>query len=69
MSNEIPGKRLATERQTADYLKCKPTTLTQSRWSGRLFGLPAPKYMKLGRMIRYDLNEIDAWLEKHAEES
>jgi len=61
-------KRLATERKTAEYLGCAPATLRQSRWSGRLFGKPAPAFLRLGRSIRYDLDSIDHWLATVAEE-
>lgn len=64
-----PSKRLATEREAAQYLGCAPTTLRQSRWSGVLFGNPAPKHLKLGsRSIRYDLTTLDKWLSSITQE-
>ena len=44
------------ENQASDYLGKKPTTLQQWRWLG--YG---PTYLKIGRNVRYDPDELKAW--------
>ena len=34
----------------------------QSRATGKLLGVPAPKHLKIGRTIRYKDIEIEAWI-------
>lgn len=62
-------RKCLVERQAADYLGYRPSTLRQSRWSGTLAGAPAPQYIRIGRSIRYRVEDLDRWLEKHAEVS
>ena len=62
------ARKCLVERQAADYLGYRPATLRQSRWSGKLAGAPAPPAIRLGRSIRYRVEDLDAWLEQHAEE-
>ncbi len=63
MSNT--SKRLITEADAARYLSCSRSFLRQSRLNGNLPGRSAgPPWVRLGRRgIRYDLNDLDAWLE------
>lgn len=56
--------RLLTEKQAADYVGYKPATFRQSRWTGQLGGHPAPNALKIGRAVRYDLAELDAWVDR-----
>lgn len=60
--------KLLTEKQAAAYTGYKPTTFRQSRWSGQLGGYPAPKAIKIGRAVRYDLEQLDAWIERIAKQ-
>lgn len=56
--------RLITEKQAAEYLGFRPATFRQSRWAKTLGGQPAPKHIKIGRAVRYDVAELDAWIER-----
>lgn len=56
--------RLFNEKQAAEYTGYKPATFRQSRWTGQLGGLPAPTSIKIGRAVRYDRAELDAWIER-----
>jgi excisionase family DNA binding protein len=53
-------KTLLTSQQAADYLRVKVSTIR--KWSH--FGF-IPK-IKLGGAVRFDLDELDAWVEKRA---
>lgn len=53
-------KTLLTSQQAADYLRVKISTIR--KWSH--FGF-IPK-IKLGKSLRFDLDELDAWMEKKA---
>ncbi|MDN3553268.1 helix-turn-helix domain-containing protein [Halomonas almeriensis] len=61
-------RTILTEKEAAELLRIKPATLRQSRWNGKLAGLPAPKYLTIGRNIRYRQADLDAWLDSAAEE-
>lgn len=49
-------RRIATTKETADYLGLSPRTLEIWRWKGG-----GPAYLKLGAAVRYDLNKVDEW--------
>ncbi|HOK32537.1 MAG TPA: helix-turn-helix domain-containing protein [Limnochordia bacterium] len=53
-------RRFLTEREAAEFLGISPITLRQWRW--RLYREGPPWYM-VGRNVRYDLDELDRWLE------
>mgnify|MGYP001770061356 CR=1 FL=1 len=54
------GKRLLTTKETAEYLGVKQSTLEQSRLSGNL-GIP---FVRLGRSIRYRLEDLELYVSK-----
>lgn len=53
-------QRRMTEQEAADYLGVSPGTLSVWRSTGR-YALP---FQKVGRLVRYQLADLDAWLEK-----
>jgi hypothetical protein len=55
-------KKLNTDQETAVYLNVSYVALRQSRSTGKLLGVPAPKHLKIGRSIRYKDIEIEAWI-------
>ena len=59
----VPGERL-NNRQAAEYLGLKETTLNKWRCHGG-----GPPYIKLGRLIRYRKADLDAFLMKHVRRS
>lgn len=44
-------------KEAAAYLNLRPTTLDQWRWSGR-----GPRFVKIGRSVRYRIADLDAFL-------
>jgi predicted DNA-binding transcriptional regulator AlpA len=54
---------LLNDKEAARLVGSTPNSLRQSRYTGLLFGVPAPRFIKLGRSIRYRLSEILAFRE------
>ena len=50
---------LLNSEQAAERLGLKATTLDQYRWKGI-----GPRYYKLGKFVRYDADELDAWVRR-----
>jgi len=55
-------KKLNTDQETAAYLNVSYVALRQSRATGKLLGVIAPKHLKIGRSIRYKDLDIEAWI-------
>jgi len=53
-------RRWLSPQQAADYLDCSRNFLDRDRLT-RLDGIP---FAKLGRHIRYDIADLDAYLER-----
>jgi|TARA_B110000908_G_scaffold155053_1_gene192904 hypothetical protein len=45
-------------QDAARLIGAAPSSLKQSRYTGLLFGKPAPKFIKMGRSARYKLVEL-----------
>ncbi len=61
MSNfELPNGALNTEL-AAQYLSLAESTLEKARVSGA-----GPRYLKLGRAVRYLRSDLDAWMAARA---
>lgn len=56
-------KNLLDTHQAAEYLGTTMNSLKQGRGTGLLWGLPAPKFVKLQRAVRYRKETLDAWLD------
>ena len=63
MSNQMPKQRL-NERETAHYIGMSTAWLRIARWKGI-----GPQYYRIGRTIRYDVRDLDAWLAMHRVET
>ncbi|QWV97455.1 helix-turn-helix domain-containing protein [Geomonas nitrogeniifigens] len=48
---------LLTTQEAAEILRVKESTLEQWRWQGR-----GPQFVKLGRLVRYRLADLEAYL-------
>lgn len=59
------SRELLDEKQAAEHLTVSPGTLSVWRSTGR-YNLP---FVKVGRMVRYRLSDLDAWLEARSRES
>ena len=59
-------ERLLTTQQTSDYLQVSESFLRQSRMEGKREGrTPGPPFVRIGRAVRYQLSDLDAWLSEH----
>ena len=54
----MPSNRLLTEREAAALLGLAVTTLRRWRWAGKHLS-----FFKIGNCIRYDADDITAFLE------
>jgi len=63
------SQTLYDTKQAANYLGFSDRTLSNSRSSGLLGGVKAPKYRKLGKSIRYERASLDAWLAQFQEQT
>ena len=48
--------------QAAHYLGISKCVLDKARISGELFGLEPPAFVRMGRSIRYPINDLEKWL-------
>ncbi|WP_133139666.1 helix-turn-helix domain-containing protein [Legionella genomosp. 1] len=59
-------KRVFKEAEAASYICMSRSFLSQDRAYGTLANrTPGPKYIKIGRSIRYLKEDLDTWLEQH----
>jgi len=59
-------RRMLTEREAVRYIGMSRSYLAKARCEGNLPGrTPGPKYCKIGRAIRYDIHDLDAWIDAH----
>ena len=52
--------RLMKTEDAAEYLGLSIRTLENWRYQGR-----GPQVVKMGRTVRYDLRDLDRWIEEH----
>lgn len=67
MSNEILIEKIEilTEKEAAKYIRMSRSFLSQDRMNGHREGrTPGPRYMKLGRAVRYHKDDLDDWLNR-----
>ncbi len=63
MQTQPIKRRLLTDPEAAAYLGMSISFLRQGRMEGRRANRsPGPPFIKLGKAIRYDLQDLDAWL-------
>ena len=63
MKNQPVTRRLLTDPEAATYLGVSLSFLRQGRMEGRRANRsPGPPFLKMGRAVRYDLQDLDAWL-------
>lgn len=69
---EIPAiddEGLYSTIASSAYLGFQPTTMRNSRHSGRLAGVKAPAFIKLGTVVRYRGKTLKAWRDQFTEQS
>jgi predicted DNA-binding transcriptional regulator AlpA len=60
------NSKLLTESEAAKFLGISRSTLRQGRMHGyRASRVRTPDFIRSGRMIRYHLDDLNAWIEKH----
>jgi hypothetical protein len=52
-----------SSKATSAIVNCVDGTLRKSRCTGYLFGVPAPRHIKVGSSIQYTLEDLIQWLE------
>lgn len=63
MKNQPVTRRLLTDPEAATYLGVSLSFLRQGRMEGRRANRsPGPPFIKMGKAIRYDLQDLDSWL-------
>ena len=53
-------QRLLRTRGAAEYLSLAESSLEKARLTGK-----GPRFVKLGRLVAYDLAALDAWVNAH----
>lgn len=61
MTNTIEMPTLWDQKQLADYVGKSLAWCERSRWDGS-----GPKFIKVGRSVRYRADDVFAWLEANA---
>ena len=69
MKNQQPTStvtlpRLMTQRELAAYLSKSTAWCERARWAGE-----GPKFVKLGRHVRYKADDIYSWIEENIHHS
>lgn len=58
------SKKLLSSKEAAKYLSVSEGMLRISRHTGEIFkGVPGPQYLKLGRAVRYPIQNLDEWID------
>ncbi len=56
-------KEILTEKEAAIYIGMSRSFLSQDRMNGyRVNRTPGPVFMKLGRAVRYHINDLNDWI-------
>jgi predicted DNA-binding transcriptional regulator AlpA len=62
-------QRTLREPEAARYLSLSASFLRQSRSGLFAHRTPGPPFVKIGRAVRYLVEDLDAWLERHRQEA
>ena len=64
METQPVKRRLLTDPEAATYIGMSISFLRQGRMEGRRANRsPGPPFIKMGKAIRYDIQDLDAWLD------
>ena len=59
-------RRLISETEAAPFIGMSRQFLRKSRMNGNLPNhTPAPPFIRIGRAIRYDIQDLEAWIARH----
>ena len=68
-SGQTIRPNLLSEADTARYIGMSRAFLRKSRTDGtRRDHTPGPPYIRIGRTIRYDLEDLNQWIAAHRKE-
>lgn len=62
--NNVTLPRLLTQKDLAAYLGKSTAWCERARWAGE-----GPRFIKLGRHVRYRADDVLAWIEENAKQS
>ena len=69
MTTPTTTQKLLTEREAARYLNVSQQFLRKARMDGaRERHARGPRFVKAGRMVRYAVEDLDAWITQHQRE-
>ena len=58
---------LFNEKEAGAYVRKEGATMRNSRYTGTLGGVPAPKHLKIGGRVFYKKSTLDKWLSQFEE--
>jgi len=58
----VEYSRVLTDKEAAYYIGMSQSWLRQARCQGRK---DAPPFIKIGRSVRYLVEDLDSWLQQH----
>ncbi|WP_206613480.1 helix-turn-helix transcriptional regulator [Parahaliea mediterranea] len=61
---EINPEQLINDRQAEAFLGRKRSTIKNSRHTGKLGGVEAPRHYKMGRTVRYRVKDLLEWRDR-----
>ena len=62
----VVDKKVFREAEAANYICMSRSFLSQDRVNGVLANrTPGPKYIRIGRSVRYLKDDLDIWLDQH----
>lgn len=63
---QIARIEVLNEKEAAKYIRMSRSFLSQDRMNGQHENRTrVPKFLKLGRSVRYHKNDLDAWLNQN----
>lgn len=63
------SKRALTDKEASQYIGMSESFLRQSRSNGnRENRTPGPPWIKIGKSVRYLIEDLNQWLEEHRNE-
>lgn len=64
-ATELPSRRALKDKEASKYIGMSESWLRHGRIEGsRLDHIPRPPFIKIGRSVRYLIEDLDAWLEQ-----
>lgn len=68
MQQSPPSTSWLDTKQAAELLGFSQSTIANSRYTGLLGGVTAPKFRKMGKSIRYEQSTLNTWRSQFKEQ-